>query len=40
MFLKMMPVLSGVNKQIDRTHKHALQILYKDYESLFEALLT
>ena len=30
----------GANKQIDRTHKSALQILYKDYESSFEALLT
>ena len=30
----------GANKQIDRTHKRALQILYKDYESSFEALLT
>ena len=28
------------NKQIGRTHKCALQILYKDYESSFEALLT
>ena len=27
-------------KQVDRTHKRALQILYKDYESSFEALLT
>ena len=32
--------ITGANKQIDRTHKHALQILYKDYESSFEALLT
>ena len=30
----------GANKQIDRTQKRALQILYKDYESSFEALLT
>ena len=30
----------GANKQIGRTHKRALQILYKDYESSFEALLT
>ena len=30
----------GANKQIDRTHKRALQILYKDCESSFEALLT
>ena len=30
----------GANRQIDRTHKRALQILYKDYESSFEALLT
>ena len=30
----------GANKQIDRTHKRALQILYKYYESSFEALLT
>ena len=30
----------GANKQIDRTHKPAFQILYKDYESSFEALLT
>ena len=29
----------SANKQIDRTHKRALQILYKDYESSFEALL-
>ena len=27
------------NKQIDCTHKRALQVLYKDYESSFEALL-
>ena len=30
----------GGNKQIDRTHKRTLQILHKDYESSFEALLT
>ena len=30
----------GANKQIDRTHKRALQTLYQDYESSFEALLT
>ena len=30
----------GANKQIDRTHKHALHILFKDYESSVEALLT
>ena len=30
----------GANKQIERTHGRALQILYKDYESSFEALLT
>ena len=30
----------SANKQIDRTHKPAFQILYKDYESSFEALLT
>ena len=30
----------GANEQIDRTHKRALQISYKDYESSFEALLT
>ena len=30
----------GANKQIDRTLKSALQILYKEYESSFEALLT
>ena len=30
----------GANQQIDRTHKRALQILYKDYESSFEVLLT
>ena len=30
----------GANKQIDGTHKRALQILHKDYESSFEALLT
>ena len=30
----------GANKQIDRTHKRALQILYKDYELSFEALHT
>ena len=29
----------GANKEIDRTHKPALQILYKDYESSFETLL-
>ena len=29
----------GANKQIDRTHKNTLQILYIDYESSFEALL-
>ena len=28
------------SKQLGRTHKRALQILYKDYESSFEALLT
>jgi len=30
----------GADKQIDQTHKRALQILYKDHESSFEALLT
>ena len=30
----------GANKHIDCTHKRALQILYKDYESSFEASLT
>ena len=30
----------GENKQIDRTHRRALQILYKDYASSFETLLT
>ena len=30
----------GANKQIDRSHKRGLQILYKDYESSFGALLT
>ena len=30
----------GANKEIDRTHKRALRILYKDYESPFETLLT
>ena len=30
----------GANKEIDRTHKRALRILYKDYESSFETLLT
>ena len=29
----------GANKEIDRTHKHALRILYKDYESRLETLL-
>ena len=29
----------GANKEIDRTHKRALRILYKDYESSFETLL-
>ena len=28
-----------VNKEIDRTHKRALRILYEDYESSFETLL-
>ena len=31
---------TGANEQIHRTHKRALQILYKDYESSSEALLT
>ena len=30
----------GANKQNDRNHKRARQILYKDNESSFEALLT
>ena len=30
----------GTKKQIDRTHKCALQFLYNDYESSIEALLT
>ena len=30
----------GANKQTEGTHKLALQILYKDYKSSFEALLT
>jgi len=30
----------GANKQIDQTHKRALQISYKDYKSSFEALFT
>ena len=30
----------GASKNIDRTQKHALQILYIDYESLFEPLLS
>jgi len=30
----------GADKQIDKTHKRALQILYKDHQSSFEALLT
>ena len=30
----------GTNKKIDSTHKRALHIQYKDYESSFEALLT
>ena len=38
--LKWMFCSKGANKQIDRTHKRALQILYKDYESSFETLLT
>ena len=29
----------GANKEIDHTHKRALWILYKDYESSFETLL-
>ena len=29
----------GANKEIDRTHKRALRILYEDYESSFETLL-
>ena len=29
----------GANKEVDRTHKRALRILYKDYESSFETLL-
>ena len=29
----------GANKEIDRTHKRALRILFKDYESSFETLL-
>ena len=32
--------IKGANKQIDSTHKRALQILCKEYESSFEALLT
>ena len=27
------------NKQIDRTHKRALRILYNDYDSSFQSLL-
>ena len=30
----------GAYKEIDRTHKRALRILYNDYECPFEALLT
>ena len=30
----------GANKEIDRPHKRALRILYKDYESSFKKLLT
>ena len=30
----------GANKEIDRTHKRALRILYEDYESSFETLFT
>ena len=30
----------GANKEIDRTHKRALRILYKEYECPFETLLT
>ena len=30
----------GANKEIDRIHKRALQILYKEYEDPFETLLT
>ena len=30
----------GANKEIDRTHKRALRILYEEYECPFEALLT
>ena len=30
----------GANKEINRTHKRVLRILYKDYESSFETLLT
>ena len=29
----------GANKEIDRTHKRALRILYEDYDSSFETLL-
>ena len=29
----------GANKEINRTHKRALRILYEDYESSFETLL-
>ena len=31
---------TGANKQTDRTHKRALQNLYTDYESSFEAFLS
>ena len=34
------PLIWVLCKQVDCTHKRALQILYKDYESSFEALLT
>ena len=30
----------GAYKEIDRTHKRALRILYKEYECHFETLLT
>ena len=30
----------GANKESDSTHKRALRILYKDYKSSFETLLT
>ena len=38
--LKWMFCNRDANKRIDRTHKRALQMLYKDFESSFEALPT